>query len=281
PEPAPAPVDPADPEHYAQVNVPGSVFGWRPIAESPGHGLAPVDWLIRRALAERPASAERRGFELAGAPSRAQARVRFYGERHTDGGLIAANMARLAEEARPGRRLIVLVEGYTGWRLTGYPALKYLADRGLDPDALTSKGVEAELRGWDTADGYQASKHPMLQHHMDELELNRLAFSDARGWRYYRDVARAAWAAFRSWREMWRAAITARNADLDRAVAQAAADADRDGASLAVIAGSDHLLERPRLSAAFPRLVRPSFRRSLREALGARSYWASRPDGKR
>jgi hypothetical protein len=277
PEPAPDAPDPADPEGRARAGVPGSVFGWKPIADSPGHGLPPVDALIRRALSERRSPARGRPFELAGAPSPADARVRFYGERHTDGGLIAANMKRLAAEAAPGRRLIVLVEGYTDWAMKGYDAQKYLADRGLDPAVLKAKGVTPEIRGWDTIDGYGASKHPLLQHHMNLLELNRLAHGETRGWRYYRDFAAAAWVAAMSWRALWDAAIVARNRDLDRAVAKAAADAGEDGASVAVIAGSDHLLENPRRVMALPRVFAPRFRESLKAALGGRTWWASRP----
>jgi hypothetical protein len=283
-EPAPSPAPPAprpeDPDGYAAVSVPGSVFGWRPIEDSPDHGLPPVDALIRRVLSDRQDPARAVGFELAGAPRREDARVYFYGERHTDGGLIAANMARLVADARPGRPIIVLVEGYTGWTLRGYSALSYLADRGLDPDALAAKDVtsdKVEVRGWDTADGYDSSKHPLLQHHMELLELNRLAHEPARGWSYYRDFARAAWRAWRGWLALWKAAIVARNADLDRATAAAADDADASGATVHVIAGSDHLMQNPRLGIFFPRLARPAFRASLAAALAGRSYWASRP----
>lgn len=277
---APAAPHPEDPEGYATVAVPGSVFGWQPIETSPGHGLAPVDALIRRVLSDRQDPARAEGFELAGAPRRQDARIFFYGERHTDGGLIAANMARLVEDAKPGAPLIVLVEGYTGWLMRGYAALKYLADRGLDPDALAAKDVasaQVEVRGWDTIDGYGASKHPLLQHHMELLELNRLAHGPDRGWRYYRDFARAAFAAVRGWTELWKVAIIARNSDLDRAVAKAAEDAAASGATVHVIAGSDHLVQNPRLGAFFPRLAKPSFRASLAAALGGRPYWASRP----
>jgi hypothetical protein len=271
---------PEDPDGHAEMSQPGSVFGWKPAEESPGHGFAPLDALIRRALAERPTGARDAGFELPGAARREDARVFFYGERHTDGALIAANMRRLAADARPGRPALVLVEGYTGWPLRGFEALRYLAARGLHPEALSAKGVGpalVELRGWDTIDGYGASKRPLLQHHMDLLELNRLAHSDARGWRYYRDVARAAWTAWRSREELQRAAIVARNRDLDAAVARAVRDADAAGATVHVIAGADHLLENPRLSALTAGLVPPAFRASLRSALSGRPFWASKP----
>jgi len=243
PELTPSQPHPEDPHGYAAVNVPGSVFGWRPIESSPDHGLPFVDAVVRRALSERKNPARSEGFELPGAARREDARVYFYGERHTDGGLIAANMKRLTEDARPGGAAIVLVEGYTGW----------------------------------TMRGYDASKHPLLQHHMELLELNQLAYAPARGWRYYRDFARAAWRAWRGWLAMWRAAIVDRNADLDRAVARAAADAEVSGATVHVIAGSDHLIQNPRLGIFFPRLARPRFRAALAAALGGRPYWVSRP----
>ncbi|NNN04837.1 MAG: hypothetical protein HKL90_02955 [Elusimicrobia bacterium] len=284
PEPAAAPgtdlrpsAHPEDAEGYAEISQPGSVFGWQPIENSPGHGVAPLDALIRFALAERTAPERAAGFEIPGAARRQDARVYFYGERHTDGGLIAANMRRLVEDARPGKPVLVLVEGYTGWTMHGYDALKYLAARGLDPEALAAKGVrgdQVEVRGWDTIDGYGASKRPLFQHHMNLLELNGLASSDLRGWRYYRAFARAAWTAWLSRRELERVAIVARNGDLDAAVARAAADADASKATVHVIAGADHLLEHPRLSA-LP--MRPAFRKALRAALSGRAFWASMP----
>ncbi|MFI5346516.1 MAG: hypothetical protein ACHQ51_09105 [Elusimicrobiota bacterium] len=275
---------PEDAEGYAELSEPGSVFGWQPIEKSPGHGFPPLDALIRRALAEPAVPAFDRGFELSGALRREDARVYFYGERHTDGGLIAENMRRLVEDARPGKPVIILVEGYTGWAMRGHDALKYLAARGLDADALAAKGVGGsmvEVRGWDTIDGYNASKHPLLQHHMNLLELNRLSHSDLRGWRYYRDFARAALTAWRSREDLQKIAIHDRNRDLDDAVARAADDADAIGATVHVIAGADHLQENPRLNAALGRLLRPTFRASLRAALAGRAFWASMPASSR
>ncbi len=287
-EPAPVPttlapstpraVRPEDPNDYGSVAVPGSIFGWKPIERSPNHGFPPLDALIRRVLAEKK-SGYAEGFQLPGAARREDARVHFYGERHTDGDLIAANMKRLADDARPGKPVIVLVEGYTGWSLRGWPAVKYLADRGLEPGNLTEKGIgsgDVEVRGWDTFENYGASKHPLLQHHMDLLALNHLAHGELRGWRYYREVARAALTAWRGFRELWKAAIVARNVDLDDAVRRAAADADASGATVHVIAGTDHLMRNPRL-AGLPLIGRPSFRKSLRDALGGRPFWASQP----
>lgn len=289
-EPAPAPVAatlapstpkevrPEDPDDYASVAVPGSIFGWQPIEKSPGHGFPPLDALIRKVLGEKK-SAYAKGFELAGAAKREDARIHFYGERHTDGDLIGANMKRLVEDARPGKPVIVLVEGYTGWALRGWPALKYLADRGLDPDALAEKDIPSafvEVRGWEDTVHYDDSKHPLLQHHMDQLAMNHLAHGELRGWRYYREMARAAMAAWRSYRELWRAAIVVRNGDLNAAVAKAAADADAIGATVHVIAGTDHLMQSPRL-VGLPLIGRPVFRKSLRDALGGRAFWASQP----
>ena len=279
PEPlAPAQVHPEDPEGYNAVSVPGSVFDWKPIAASPGHGFAPFDALIRAMLAE-PKTPYAQGFEMKGAVSRSAAQVRFYGERHTDGTLIAANMARIVEDIRPKGKAIILVEGYTGWGLRGYAAIKYLAARGLDAEALAAKGVSSdsiEVRGWDVAAHYEESKHPLLQHHMNLLDLNGRAHGAERGWRYYRDFARAALETYRGWKTLWQAAVVVRNGDLDAAVARAAADAEETGASVHVIAGSAHLLENPRL-AGRPLIGRPSLRRSLRRALGGRTYWASMP----
>lgn len=289
-EPAPAPaaatlapstpkeVHPEDPDDYASVAVPGSIFGWQPIEKSPGHGFPPLDSLIRKVLGEKK-SAYAKGFELPGAAKREDARIHFYGERHTDGELIGANMKRLVADARPGKPVIVLVEGYTGWALRGWPAIKYLADRGLDPDALAEKDIPSafvEVRGWENTVHYDDSKHPLLQHHMDQLAMNHLAHGELRGWRYYREMARAALTAWRSYRELWQAAIVVRNGDLNAAVAKAASDADETGATVHVIAGTDHLMESPRL-VGLPLVGRPVFRKSLRDALGGRAFWASQP----
>jgi len=269
---------PEDPEGYRTVGVPGSIFGWKPIEESPNHGLPPLDALIRRVLSDKD-GAYAKGFELAGAAKREDARVHFYGEKHTDGDLISANMRRIVEDARPGKPMIVLVEGYTGWSLRGYQAMKYLADRGLDPDALLEKGIasaDVEVRGWDTATNYDASKHPLLQHHMDKLALNHLAHGETRGWTYYREFARAALVAWRGFQELWKLAIVARNKDLDLAVERAAQDADAWGGTVHVIAGTDHLMQNPRL-VGWPIIGRPAFRKSLRAALAGRPFWASQP----
>lgn len=269
---------PEDPEGYRTVSVPGSIFGWKPIEESPNHGLPPLDALIRRALSDKD-GAYAKGFEISGAAKREDARVHFYGEKHTDGDLISANMRRIVDDARPGKPMIVLVEGYTGWSLRGYEAMKYLADRGFDPDALLEKGItsgEVEVRGWDAAVNYDASKHPLLQHHMDLLALNHLAHGETRGWTYYREFARAALVAWRGFQELWKLAIVARNKDLDLAVERAAQDADAQGGTVHVIAGTDHLMQNPRL-VGWPLIGRPTFRKSLRAALSGRPYWASQP----
>ena len=274
----PKEVHPEDPNDYASVAVPGSIFGWQPIEKSPGHGFPPLDALIRKVLGDKK-SAYAKGFELPGAAKREDARIHFYGERHTDGELIGANMKRLAADARPGKPVIVLVEGYTGWALRGWPALKYLADRGLDPEALAEKDIPSafvEVRGWENTVHYDDSKHPLLQHHMDQLAMNHLAHGELRGWRYYREMARAALTAWRSYRELWQAAIVVRNGDLNAAVAKAAADADETGATVHVIAGTDHLMQSPRL-VGLPLIGRPVFRESLRDALGGRAFWASQP----
>jgi hypothetical protein len=274
----PKEVRPEDPDDYTSVAVPGSIFGWKPIEKSPGHGFPPLDALIRKILGEKK-SAYAEGFELPGAAKPEDARVHFYGERHTDGELIRANMRRIVSDAHAGKPMIVLIEGYTGWALRGWPALKYLADRGLDLDALTEKDIPSafvEVRGWENTFHYDDSKHPLLQHHMDQLAMNHLAHGGLRGWRYYREMARAALTAWRSYRELWQAAIVVRNGDLNAAVAKAAADADASGATVHVIAGTDHLMESPRL-VGLPLIGRPSFRKTLRDALGGRPFWASQP----
>ncbi len=280
-EPKAAPLEvphPEDPENLKANSIEGSVFGWKPIETSPNHGFPPLDSLIRWALAPKK-SPYAKGFDLPGSGARADAAVHFYGERHTDGGLITENMRRIVEDAKSGKPMIVLVEGYTDWAKRGYAAVKYLADRGLDPDSLAAKGIPSgnvEVRGWDVENNYAASKHPLLQHHMNLLELNRLAHSEERGLSYYKKFARAAWDTIKGWQELWQLALVVRNGDLDRAVARAVDDAGANGATVHVIAGTDHLMQNPRL-AGIPWLGRPKFRRSLLAALGGRSYWAGQP----
>ena len=67
-----------------------------------------------------------------------------------------------------------------------------------------------------------------------------------------------------------------RNGYLNAAVAMAAAYADETGATVHVIAGTDHLMQSPRL-VGLPLIGRPVFRESLRDALGGRAFWASQP----
>jgi adenylate kinase len=269
-------VTPEDPDGHAANAVEGSVFGWKPIETSPGHGFAPLDALIRWALKEKK-SPYAGGFELAGAKTHSDASVHFYGERHTDGNLIKANMGRLLADAKAGRQMVVLVEGYTGRDLLGQEALEYLAKRGLDAEAVKKKGVGGVIVSSWEGENYEISQRPLLRHHMELLELNRLAHSELRGWRYYAAVARAGWTAWLGRRELWKIAIGERNKDLDAAVAAAAAAAKSSGATVHVIAGTDHLMQKPRLGAALPWLFKPAFRESLKAALGGGPYWASQP----
>jgi len=253
--------------------VPGSIFDWKPVAASPDHGFAPLDRLIRR-LMQRKSEGYKAGYVLTNASPRDDARVFFYGERHTDRALIRENMRRLATDVRPGRGALILDEAYFGPRLFGSAALRYLQAKGLDPESLETADLQVD--GWDDPAVYGQSNRLSLQYHMDLLELNHQLHSPTRGVRYYADFARRAYAALRDWLVLrWRA-IARRNIELDRSVRSALAEADAAGKSLHVIAGAEHLLGKPWWSQT-PLLGRVRFRPALRRALGGRPYWAGKP----
>ncbi|MDD5628692.1 MAG: hypothetical protein PHU21_06480, partial [Elusimicrobia bacterium] len=143
--------------------APGSIFDWKPVAQSPGHGWALADRIVRWALG-RPGGHFQQGYEMSGAPRREDAQVFFYGERHSDKDLIQENMRRIASDIRPDRGALVLDEGYLGPRLHGSEAVAYLEKKGLDPAWLGSMadfGVGLELAGWDERGIYEKSKHPL------------------------------------------------------------------------------------------------------------------------
>lgn len=262
------------------VSTPGSIFGWKPWSEAKGHGLFPVDALVRWFFG-RPASGLGAGFEFRGAARREEARVFFYGEKHSDKALIAANMRALASDIDPRRGGIVLVEGYLGRTLRGSEAERFLAHRGLEVSQLESRKVDIsrlEVRGWDDPASHDASTSLSLQHHMELLNLNLLVCGEGRGLKYYAALARQARRVADAYFAMRTAVIEARNADLDRAVAEAASEAD--GATVHVVAGSEHLLEHP-LLARIPLLGRSGFRKSLAAAIGQRPWWAAKPPDSR
>ncbi|MBI5241797.1 MAG: hypothetical protein HY926_15095 [Elusimicrobia bacterium] len=252
---------------------PGSVFDWKPVESSPDHGLPLVDRVVRWVLG-RQSGRFGAGYEMTDSPRREAAQVFFYGERHSDQGLIKENMRRIASDLRPGQGALILDEGYLGPTLYGSAALEYLEKKGLELDWLGERadsGAGIEVAGWDDREVYDRSKHPLLQHHMNLLDLNHHLYSAERGLRYYRDLAAKAWETLKNWRVLRRLAITERNAVLDRAVQGALDEAERTGQSLHVIAGGEHLVERPLLAG------RPQMRRGLVQALGGRAYWAGMP----
>jgi hypothetical protein len=262
---------------FAEI-TPGSIFDWKPVAQSPGHGLPLLDRLARRILG-REDGRFRLGYEMTNSARREEVRVFLYGERHTDPGLIRENMRRIAADIRPGRGAVVLDEGYLGPRLFGSAAIEYLEKKGLDPEWLgpgAAFSADVEVAGWDEKDSYDESKHPLLQHHMNLLDLNGHLYSPEQGLRYYALLARKALATFKNWMVLRRLAITQRNLVLDRSVKAALAQAQSSGKSLHVIAGAEHLVQRP-LLAGVPVIGRFHVRRSLIRALGGASYWVGKP----
>ncbi|PIP84048.1 MAG: hypothetical protein CO113_16115 [Elusimicrobia bacterium CG_4_9_14_3_um_filter_62_55] len=251
----------------------GSVFGWKPIEKSPGHGFAPLDWAIRRFLSRKDGRFDR-GFSFETGSARGDSEVFLYGERHTDSDLIARNMNQLAMDMKPGRGAVILIEGYLGRDLRGSEAVRKLQKAGLDESLLRERDIpieEIELRGWDEEGPYVGSNHFVLQHHMNLLALNHLAYGELRGRRYYREVAKAAWKTFLNWKAMRRAAIDARNEVLDRAVSAAIAYAGRENKTVHAIIGTEHLVRRP-LWVEWPLIGGYRIRPGLEAALGGRPY---------
>jgi len=257
--------------------TPGSIFDWKPIEDSPGHGLAPVDWLIRKVLGKKDLRFSD-GFAASNVAAPEQAGVFLYGEKHTDTALIAENMRRIARDMKPGKGAIILVEAYFGPDLFGVSAARYLTRRGMDPEALVGEGGlrDLQIRTWDSLDAYDASHHVSLQYHMDLYGLNQLAFGEKRGLPYYVEFAKAAWAAFQDWREMRRLAIGPRNRSLDAVLARTMGEAREAGKTVHVIAGTEHLMERP-LWVRLPLIGGQRVRRTLLRTLGDSPYWIGRP----
>ena len=251
------------------------VFGWKPFEKSPGHGFAPFDWFIRRIMSRNDTRFDK-GFEESNTTNRKDASVFLYGERHTDADLIARNMKQLAEDIKPGKGALLLTEGYFGPTLFGSEVLWYLEDLGMKREWLDSRGVEIaalEMRGWDEAKPYHDSNHAVLNHHMNLLGLNHLAYGEQRGVGYYFEVAKLAVKTFKNWLVMRRDAIAVRNGVLDRAIEKSLGDAEKAGKTLHAIVGSEHLVQKP-LLVDKPVIGGYRLRPELILAMGSRSYAA-------
>lgn len=258
------------------VAEPGSVFGWRAWDKAPTHGLPFVDRWVARAFggtAETPAP----GFEFRGAPRRTDARVFLYGEKHSDKALVAQNMAAMTRDMDKERGGLVLVEGYLGPELFGTEAVMFLERRGLDVDAFAGSGVpfsEIRVRGWDDVEAHDASTPLVLRHHMELLALNSLTY-DGKGPLYYPRLFKQAWRTFTAYVAMRKAALGLRNVSLDRSLAEALRSSKETGRSVHVVAGSEHLLQKPDwLSAP---LGPYKLRKALAAVLAGTPYWANKP----
>ncbi|MBI5201637.1 MAG: hypothetical protein HY925_08645 [Elusimicrobia bacterium] len=257
--------------------VEGSIFSWKPAAESPNHGFPPIDALVRR-LASRKDTRFDAGFTFGSAP-RESARLFFYGERHTDRALIRENMRRLAEDLGRGQGGLIVDEGYMGPTLRGSDALAYLEGKGFDAAWLgpeRSKWPDLEVRGWDAQEPYDASRTATLKYTIALYELNLLLHSELRGPRYYASLFSKAKDVFAAWREARRVAIVGRNPSLDMAVVRSLDFSAETGKTVHVIAGSEHLVERP-LLAAMPLAGAIRVRGELANAIGGAAYHASMP----
>lgn len=262
------------------VSEPGSVFGWRDWAKAPTHGLPFVDRWIARAFghtADKPGP----GFEFRGAAKRSDARVFLYGEKHSDKALVAVNMAALTRDMDKERGGMVLVEGYLGPELFGTEAVRFLERRGLDADGLAEAGVpfsEVRVRGWDDQDAHDASTPLVLRHHMELLALNSLTY-DGKGLLYYPRLLKQAWRTFTAYVAMRKAALGPRNVSLDRSIAEALKSSRETGRSVHIVAGSEHLLQKPDWLSAPIGGYR--IRKTLAAVLAGTPYWASKPPDSR
>jgi hypothetical protein len=273
---APAEKPGSEREGGTAETIQGSIFDFRPVEESPDHGFPLLDRLIRAVLT-RERTSRLGGFEFTDAKSPAEASVFFYGESHSNGALIEENMRRLASHLKPGHSAVVLDEAYFGPMLFGQDAVAYLEKKGFDPEWLGARWSLPDLRvkGWDDLEVYQESSRPMRRHHLALLDLNHHLFGPERGLRYYAGVAVRAWDVFCLWLDMRRTAIRDRNVVLDAAVAKAASEAAQVKGTLHVIAGAEHLLEKPWWLEA--PLLRSRPRSRLVRALGGAPYWAGMP----
>ena len=252
------------------------------------HGFPPFDALLRLWLGRRE-TALRGGFELAG--GRGEVPVFLYGERHTDAGLIKANMERLRADLEPGRPHVLLIEGYpAGKTMPLIDAFRYLKTRGFDLEALRAKGISLKdgdlvIRGWDDPAHLERGMEMARRYASKLARLKKLAAIDslgsagplerlARAARFYATFVPLAFDMLREWRSDRRFLVTERNKDLDRALRDAVNEATWTGGTVHVVAGAHHLLERP-LMAEVPLLGGLRLRRSLGRALAGASWRAS------
>ncbi|TPW19012.1 MAG: hypothetical protein FD126_3109 [Elusimicrobia bacterium] len=258
------------------VSEPGSVFGWRAWDKAPTHGLPFVDrWVARNFghTADNPGP----GFEFRGARRRSDARAFLYGEKHSDKALVARNMAALARDMDPVRGGMVLVEGYLGPELFGTEAVLFLERRGLNADLLAERGVDfsaVRVRGWDDVEAHDASTPLVLRHHMELLALNSLTH-DGKGLLYYPRLLKQAWRTFAAYVTMRKSALGGRNVALDRSLAAALDSSKETGRTVHVVAGSEHLLQKPDWLSAPLGAYR--IRRALAVTLSGVPYWAEKP----
>jgi len=270
---------PLEDDEPATQFTPGSVFDWKAVEKSPGHGFTPVDWLVRKFLGRKD---ERftRGFKFTNVGKREEARVFLYGEKHTDKDVISENYAHLVRDIKPGQPARVLMEAYLGPTLFGTEAVRFLEKKGLDVRKMRAAGVRPEqfiVDGWDETFAYHEATRPELRYSMAMYGINQLLFSEQKGLAYYRQLYASAKEAYALWKVMRKAAIADRNIVLDRSVARAIRNMEMGGGTVHLIAGTEHLIEKP-LTSGWPIIGRTDLRKGLAEVLGATPYWASRPD---
>lgn len=260
----------------------GSSGGEKAALPVPGAaGLVPVERALRAYLGRKDPMLRAPFFQDNVGGDRSRAKAFVYGEDHSDKELVRRNMARLSEDIVPGRKAILLVEGYpSGAAMDLIGKFTYLKKRGVDTQALTAKGVslkdDVELRGWDDP-AELAKGETLLRQYVSNLSvLKRLAELESGRPQRYAVLLRHALKTFRQWLATRAVVITRRNASLDRALAATLAEAGREGASVHVIAGSQHLFARPLLSG-FPLAGGMRLRPRLRRALSSTAFAVDKP----
>ncbi|MFC1678856.1 hypothetical protein ACFL2T_01365 [Elusimicrobiota bacterium] len=259
--------------------IPGSVFDWKPVEDSPGHGIAPLDALIRWFL-DRKDNRFEAGFLFSNVKSREDARIFLYGEKHTDKAVIRDNYDRLVKDIRPGEPATILIEAYLGPTLFGTEAVRFLERKGLDQDKLEAAGISPAdiiIEGWDESYIYEKATIPELRYSMAVHGINQLLYSEQKGLAYYSQLYRSAVEAYKLWKTTRKAAITDRNVVLDDSLARAIRNMRKTGGTVHLITGTEHLLENP-LTAEWPITGGPRLRKALAKTLGETPYWISRPD---
>ncbi|MCX5790584.1 MAG: hypothetical protein NTX64_19120 [Elusimicrobia bacterium] len=253
-----------------------------PVVEMPAErGIPPIEAGLR-AYFNRKDTLLRAAFEKDNVGGdRSKADVFVYAEDHSDKALIGHNMDRLYEDIKPGRGAILLIEGYSAAAPMGMlEKIAYLKKKGLDTKGLMDKGVSLkdgiEVRGWDDAAALEKGGAMVREYVGDLAVLKRLAGLQTGRVQKYTNLLRQASKTMKQWLAARNVVITQRNKSLDASLEKALADARATGRSVHVIAGSQHLFERPLMSEV-PLAGGMRLRKSLKKELSGGRYVVEKP----